>query len=170
MLFLARISKLFMKHKAQFVIRPNGAVNNHLWPWFFLLLAVTCLNIGLRFAFMGYWMILPFAVVDVVAVGLILYMLALKSAYVEKIIVDRNFVVIRHIQKKNRQSWKLPLYWTQVKLEKPVHHWYAPRLLMGCKGQWIEIGQCLTESERKSLACAIQEQITQLLVLVKNGH
>jgi uncharacterized membrane protein len=148
-----------MAVSAEFVIRPNAAFNTRSWPWVFGLLALICLTIGIRFAVMGYWMILPFAVIDVVAVGLILVMLMRRHAYVEKILIDADNLVIRHIQRKNRRSWHFPLHWVRVRLSSPTHEWYARRLLVGSKGEWVEIGQCLTESERESLAGALKDEI-----------
>ena len=148
-----------MAVSAEFVIRPNAVFNTRLWPWVFGLLALICLTIGLRFAYMGYWMILPFAVIDVVAVGLILTLLMRRHAYVEKIRIGADHLVIRHVQRKNRCRWQFPLHWVQVRLASPTHEWYAHRLLLGSKGEWVEIGQCLTDSERKSLAGALKEEI-----------
>lgn len=108
---------------------------------------------------MGYWMILPFAVIDVVAVGLILTLLMRRHAYVEKIRIGADHLVIRHVQRKNRCRWQFPLHWVQVRLASPTHEWYAHRLLLGSKGEWVEIGQCLTDSERESLAGALKEEI-----------
>ncbi len=148
-----------MAVSAEFVIRPNAAFNTRSWPWVFGLLALICLTIGIRFAYMGYWMILPFAVVDVVAVGLILVMLMRRHAYVEKIRIGTDNLVIRHIERKNRRRWHFPLHWVQVRLTSPAHEWYARRLLLGSKGKWVEIGQCLTDSERESLAGALKDEI-----------
>lgn len=147
---------------AKFVIRPNSAFNTQSWRWVFALLAVVCLGIALRFAMLGYWMILPFAILDILAVGLILLLTVRRLTYAEKIIITSESVTIRHVQRKNRHRWIFPLYWTQVRLEKPRHRWYAHRLLVGCKGKWIEVGQCLTEAERESLAKSLRGQILGL--------
>ena len=148
-----------MAASAEFVIRPNTAFNTRLWPRMFGLLALICLTIGIRFAYMGYWMILPFAVIDVVAVGLIFVMLMRRYAYVEKIQISAENLTIRHIEKKNRRSWNFSLHWVRVKLTSPAHEWHARRLLIGSKGEWVEIGECLTDPERESLASALINEI-----------
>lgn len=158
-----------MSDGAEFMIRPNSAFNTRSWRWVFSLLAVVCLGIAVRFALLGYWMILPFALLDVLAVGLVLLVMARRSAYAEKIIITWQSVTIRHVQRKNRQRWTFPLYWTQVRLEKPRHRWYAHRLLVGCKGRWVEVGQCLTESERSSLATSLKNRISDFMPEPGNG-
>ncbi|MXZ80756.1 MAG: DUF2244 domain-containing protein [Gammaproteobacteria bacterium] len=150
-----------MEPPVHFVIRPNSAFNRRQWPLLYVLLVVVCLGIALRFAVLGYWMILPFAVLDVIAVGLILYLIARGTAYKERVIVTGDQVVVRHVEKNNRRRWAFPVHWVQVRLEPPGHRWYLPRLLLGCKGTWVEIGRCLTGCEREALATAISKQITR---------
>ncbi len=148
-------------HPVHFVIRPNGSLNRQHLPLLYVLLVVICLGIALRFAFLGYWMILPFAVVDMLGVGLVLYLINQNSAYRERVIVGRDHVVIRHVEKNNRQAWRFPIHWTQIRLDQPIHRWYLPRLLLGSKGKWVEIGQCLNGEERESLAKAIRTEIAR---------
>ncbi len=104
-------------------------------------------------------MILPFALIDVLAVGLILQMVVRQSAYIEKIRVDGEKVEIQHIQKNNNASWQFPLHWIQVNLQSPKHRWYPHKLLIGSAGKWVEIGRCLTDRERITLAQAIGNQV-----------
>jgi len=146
---------------AHFVIRPNGSLNRQHLPLLYILLVVICIGIALRFAFLGYWMILPFAVVDMLGVGLVLYVINQNSAYRERVIVDCDHVVIRHVEKNNRQVWRFPVHWTQIRLVPPIYRWYLPRLQLGSKGKWVEIGRCLNQAERESLAGAIRAEIVR---------
>ena len=145
----------------EFVVRPNSSFHPYAWLWVFALLVVMALGIAIRFAWLGYWMILPFAIIDVLAVGLVLYVVTRKSSYVERIVVTADQVEIHHIQHNNNTDWLFPLHWTRVLLEQPDHRWYPHRLLLGCKGNWVEIGLCLTNDERESLARAIETEITR---------
>lgn len=148
---------------AEFVVQPNAAFNRTGWPWIFGLLSITCLSIAIRFAWLGYWMILPFAIMDVFAVGMILYLISYRSAYVEIIRVGNDSVEIYHAQRNKDRQWLFPSCWTRVRLESPGHRWYPHRLLIGCKGQWVEVGGCLTNPERLELAKAIETEIRCLV-------
>lgn len=148
-----------MPTHAEFVIRPNSACHGRTWLNVFALLVVVCLSIAIRFALLGYWMILPFALIDVLAVGLILHMVVRRSAYIEKIRVDGENVQIQHIQKNNNAHWQFPLHWVQVSLQPPKHRWYPHKLLLGSAGKWVEIGSCLTDRERIMLAQAIDNEV-----------
>jgi len=150
------------ENHSQFVIEPNTLYNRRLWPWLFVLLAFMCLGIALRFAWLGYWMILPFAILDILAVGVILYLISARFTYIEVVHVDGETVQIRHIQKNTNREWKFPAYWAQIILEPPEHRWYSHRLLIGCKGEWVEIGACLTNLEREDLADSIKNEIKRI--------
>ena len=150
-----------MAVSAEFIIRPNATFNARTWPWLFGLLSFICLSVAIRFAILGYWVILPFAILDMVAVGLVLYFLMRHHSYVEKVQIKENDLVIRHVQKNNRLSWCFSLHWVSVNLQKSKHRWYPRRLLVGSKGEWVEIGQCLTDSEREALAVALKRAISK---------
>ncbi len=152
----------------EFIIRPNSAYNRRSLIWVFALLAVLCMSIALRFAWLGYWMILPFAVLDIVAVGLLFYLLVGRWSYVEKILIQDDVVEIQHIQHKKNQNWQFPLHWVRVELKAPAHRWYPHKLLIGSKGEWIEIGQCLTDDERKSLAKALAKSLSEEIYKIDN--
>ena len=148
-----------MNQPTEFVIRPNSAYNAKTWPWVFALLVLICVGIAARFAWLGYWMILPFAILDVTAVGLILFLLGRQGSYVEKISIRDDEVVIEHLQRGSERRWRFPLDWTRVELAGAGHHWYNRRLLIGSSGKWVEVGQCLTDAERESLADALKREI-----------
>ena len=107
-------------------------------------------------------MILPFTIIELSALCLVLYMLYNRNNYVERILINEKQLVIQHLAKNADQEWQFPLAWSKVNLEAPRHHWYPHRLLLGSSGNWVEVGSCLTDEERQSLAKAITEQIDEV--------
>lgn len=156
--------------ETEFLVRPNADFHRSSWKWVVALLAVVALSIALRFAWLGYWVVLPFAIIDIVAVTLIFLMLVRKSAYVEKIVVSQNDVKVHHIERNKNASWQFSLHWTQIELRAPRHRWYPHRLLLGSKGQWVEIGSCLTDEERQSLADALKQTVQANLNQIVPGN
>ena len=150
-----------MASGTEFLVKPNASFHRSGWKWVVALLAIVALSIAVRFAWLGYWVVLPFAIIDIVAVTLIFLMIVRKSAYIEKIVVNQNDVEIHHIERNNNASWQFPLHWIQINLEAPSHRWYPHRLLLGSKGQWVEVGGCLTDDERQSLAEALKQTVKQ---------
>ena len=149
------------ENTTEFVVKPNNASRPYAWVWLFVLLVFIAIGIALRFAWLGYWMILPFAVIDMVAVGFVLYMVTRSSSYVEKITISAEEVKVEHLERNRDRDWTFPLHWARVQMERPRHRWYPHRLLIGTRGKWVEIGQCLTHEERVSLAEAIEEEIVR---------
>ncbi len=149
-----------MPSYTEFVIRPNSSYHPKTWIKVFVLLMVVCMSIALRFAWLGYWMILPFAVIDVLAFGLILHTVVRRSAYVERILIDDEHLEIQHIQKNQNARWQFPLCWTRVYLQSPKHRWYPHQLLLGSKGKWVEVGRCLSNEERLNLAGKLRLSLT----------
>ena len=144
--------------QSEFIIRPNGSFHSRTWIWLVTLLAFIALGIALRFAILGYWLILPFALLDVLAVGTVFFLVARHSAYVERVVMSENRVEIFHIQDNADAKWEFPLHWTQIRLEHPRYRGYPARLLLGCKGKWVEIGHCLTDRERGALTQALERE------------
>lgn len=149
-------------HQSEFVIRPNGSFHSRTGIWLIALLVIIALGIAMRFAILGYWLILPFALLDVMAVGTVFYLIIRQSEYVERVVVSESRVEIFHIQDNADAKWEFPLHWTQIRLERPRHRGYPARLLLGCRGKWVEIGSCLTDRERGTLTQALKDEFRRI--------
>ncbi|MEM7195178.1 MAG: DUF2244 domain-containing protein [Pseudomonadota bacterium] len=146
----------------EFRIQPNAALRNPSWRWFLAVLAIVSLLIAGRFAWLGYWMILPFTLLELGVLAFVMWLIFARNNYVEKIMVGASELRIEHLQQNRDRSWSFPVYWTQVQLERPSHRWYPHRLLIGCKGEWVEVGSCLTDGERSALADAVRDQVSTM--------
>lgn len=125
-------------------------------------LVVIGFGIALRLAMLGFWLILPFTILEL---GLVFYLVSLvrrRGSYVEKIRIDGERLTIHHLEPGKDQDWWFPLHWVRVDLRAPSHQWYPHRLLLGASGRWVEVGTCLTEEERHSLATAVRDEIRRL--------
>ncbi|MBX2867219.1 MAG: DUF2244 domain-containing protein [Acidiferrobacterales bacterium] len=145
----------------EFTIRPNASFPRPGWPWFLGLLVFVSLLIALRFAWLGFWMILPFTLLELAFLMAMVWLVKNRANFVEKVSISREQVIIEHLQKNKDAQWSFPLYWSRVELRKPGHRWYPHRLLIGTSGKWVEIGQCLNEEERAGLADAIRTEINR---------
>ncbi|MGR3985176.1 MAG: DUF2244 domain-containing protein [Gammaproteobacteria bacterium] len=147
---------------AEFTIRPNSACNDGSWRWLTASLALVSCVIAIRFAMLGFWMILPFTLLELAVLALALWLMLARADYVEKVLVHENVVEIRHIQAGRDARWRFPRHRARVLARRPRHraHWYPSRLHIGCAGKWVEIGGCLTDAERGELASAIRRAMT----------
>lgn len=156
----ARFARPFdVSQQTEFIIRPNASFPRPSWRWLLLVLVIISLSIALRLAWLGFWMVLPFTLVELGFLVWLVHLVRRNGSYIEKICIEDEVVRIFHLQKDRDADWSFPLHWTRVDLRKPRHHWYPHRLLVGTSGRWVEIGQCLTDEERSGLASALRRAI-----------
>jgi len=141
------------------VIRPNRSLS---WRQSMLFVAAVALVLGtvsVVFAFKGYWMILPFAGLELAALIWCSYLVAHSGMRCEVVSMDESQVVVE----KGRQrcsgsgsggpesSISFPRAWARVEL-LPHEGWYPDRLVIGASGNRVELGEFLAEDEKKELA------------------
>ncbi len=146
----------------EFNIRPNAGFRRPAWPWLMAGLVVIGGGIAIRLAMLGFWLILPFTILEL---GLVYYLVTLvrrRGGYLEKIRIDGERLSIYHLEPGNNRDWWFPLHWVKVDLRAPRHRWYPHRLLLGSSGRWVEVGTCLTDEERRSLADAVRDEIRRM--------
>ncbi len=143
----------------EFDIRPNASIKRPGWPWLMGGLVIIGVGIASRLALMGFWLVLPFTLVEL---GLVYYLVDLvrrSGNYRETIRIDGENVRVAFMEPGKTRARRFSVYWVQVYLKPPTHRWHPWRLLLGASGRWVEVGSCLTEAERSSLAEAVRREI-----------
>jgi uncharacterized membrane protein len=115
--------------------------------------------IAMLFAMKGAWMILPFAGLEIIALGICLYLCACRNSECEVVLIDKNNIRIERGRYQPKQTYEFARAWAKVRLEQPGRRWYPSKLMIRAHGSEVEVGACLNEKERKQLALAIQRQI-----------
>ena len=140
-------------------IRPDASVSPRSLVAIVICLSVVCLTIGLGFLSMGLWLVLPFAGLEIFAVGVAVGYTIRRSADCEIIsIQDAQVTVTKTNGSKSRQS-TFPRYWTRVFLERGPDRHRRDRLVLGSHGRFVEIGACVTDKARDELAAALKQAI-----------
>lgn len=111
------------------------------------------LGIGLAFAWMGFWVILPFAGLELMALGAGLYVSLRSNDYREVVTVSGDCVTVEYgrIGGPDRVVKKFKRAWARTRLESPRGRTGNARLLVGASGQFVELGRCLTDAEKEQL-------------------
>lgn len=135
-----------------FVLRPNIGLYWRTTLRVYIILSAVCLGIALGFAVMGFWPILPFAGLEVAALGAALYVSAKRGDCQEVVRIGGDVVEIEKGVKGPEQSWRFPRAWSEVVLNAPLHRWYPSRLVIRSRGTVVELGAFLTDEERELLA------------------
>ena len=129
---------------------------------FISIIAFTCLAIGIGFAFAGATMILPFAGLEVIFVGVCVY-LVMKQTYKQEVItLTQETLKIEKGEGKIDQVWEYFRMWSFVSVERPQHPWYPAHIVVTSKGERVPIGDFLNEDEKEELVSNLERIIQEL--------
>lgn len=152
------------------ILRPNGSLS---WGQAKVFLAAMCLvsfGIAGGFAALGYWMVLPFAGLEMLALAAGLYISLRTSGYREVLSFEGDRLKVEAGKRHPERSWVFPSHWVRLSLRPPAGLNGRSRLLLGCSGKECEIGAFLTDTERDSLAQQLQALLAEQrkLLLVRS--
>ena len=88
------------------LLRPNQSTDWKSSLLFIFIIAFTCLSIGIGFAFAGAIMILPFAGLEVLFVGICVYLVMKKTYKQEVITLTKEKLKIEKGEGKINQVWE----------------------------------------------------------------
>ncbi len=143
-------------HARCFVLRPNIGLYWRTTLRVYVLVVIVSLTVATSFALAGYWPILPFAGVELLALGAALYVTARRGRYREVVRVGEHRIEIEKGYRGPEETWVFDRTWSEVVLDPPEHQWYPSRLVIRSRGDSVELGAFLTEPERKRLGRELQ--------------
>ncbi len=145
----------------QFVLQPNNSSSSRSLVLTVGLFALAMLLLGMRFAYLGVWLILPFIVLDVLAVCWAIWHIKRRCSLVETVTLNGKQLNITHQAVREQKQWGFAIDWVKVDLQSQPHPWHPSRLRIGSHGKWVQIGDFLTNDERTSLASALSASVLQ---------
>lgn len=120
-------------------------------------LLVVSLTISLPFAFLGAWLILPFAGLDVFLVFLAFRYIEHRKADFESITIEGDRLVVEKWEAGVVSRAELSTYWVRV-LWRPDEGRQGA-LLLGSHGRVVPFGAHLTRAQKHSLAQTLQRRL-----------
>lgn len=143
-----------------FEVRPNRSLSREGMLVFFGVVAVFSLLVAVRFILLGAWLVLPFTLLELLVLGVSLYLFERSSRYSETLQISPDsilFIARRGV--KILQECRFQTHWVKVVLQLDQRSWYPGKLLLQSHGRSIEIGACLTDADRKAFAETIQASL-----------
>ncbi len=107
----------------------------------------------------GAWLVLPFFGLELLVLGLGLYLSAWASSRREVIEIDGAELRVLRGGRRLEEAVCLPRYWTRVVLSTDPAGWYASRLWLVSHGRRVQVGAALVEQERLELAAELTRQL-----------
>jgi uncharacterized membrane protein len=147
----------------RWIIRPNQSLSWRGLLRVYAAVALCLLGISVAFALRGFWPVLPFAGLELLALGAAFYLCLSRSQWREIVSIDADTVTVEKGRRQAEEHWECPSVWAQVRLEKSPIAWYPSRLMITYQGRGVEIGRFLCNDERAALADALRRGIRERL-------
>lgn len=147
------------KSNYRYVIQPNCSLTWRGTVLVFAAIAFIALAIGVWFALLGAWLVLPFAGIELTALGAAFYVCARRGHEREVIRVEGDTVAVERGRYAPSQRQEFRRAWASVHLRASRHRGHPSRLTISAHGRGTEIGQCLVEEERVDLAGQLRRAI-----------
>jgi len=143
-------------------ICPNCSLSVRGAVMFFGSLCFVSFAIAGMLAVQGYWPILPFAGLEMVALGWALKVSLARRFHRQTIIVTDTAVSVASQDRSYCAQVVFPRHWSQVKLRRPASRLHPSRLTIESHGRQCELGSFLTEEERHGLALRLQRLVGRI--------
>ena len=141
------------------ILTPNRSIS---WPQLLRVYLFTCcmsFSIALIFAFIGYWVVLPFSGLEMLALGAGLYVTNRMVFRQEVISFINGKVKIEKGCNFPEQSWEFDEHWVRLDIQRSSSMIKKTFIFIGSHGSFVEIGSFLDESEKESLVFGLNEGI-----------
>jgi uncharacterized membrane protein len=145
--------------RCTFTLLPNCALG---WKWMkrlFFLLACCIGGVTLYFVTLGAWLVIPFSGLEILVLGVGVYVNGCRCAQREIIDFQGSQLRVWRGGRTLREVECLPRYWTRLTLWRDPRGWYPSRLWLECHGRRVEVGATLVEWERMDLAEDLRGQL-----------
>lgn len=141
------------------VARPNQSATWRTNKLVLIALSVPSLGIAIGFALAGAWPILPFAGLELTALGGALYYVNWKLQYRQVITIEAELVRIDKGFYLPRQSWCLSRDDTRILVEGEQHPWDGPGIALHDRREQVPVGEFLNRDECLELLRLLREQL-----------
>ncbi len=150
------------RQTGQIILQPN-----HSWTWranvyFLATLFVISVAIAIGFLILGYWPILPFAGLEMLALTGAIYYCVRKTHRQEVLRFSQDEVVLQAGVNKIETEHRFQRFFTRVKIEAPHGTQRTQKIALTERDRSVEVGEFLTEDEKKVLIRELRHIIRQL--------
>ena len=142
-------------HQSRFIIQPNLSLSWRGNLVFFLIICSISFGIAGIFTAMGYWIVFPFAGLEMVVLGAALYSCSTRAHWCEMVCIGTDTVEVAAGRHRPERRWTFNRHWARIVLNPPRFRGHPSRLLIRSHGKEVEVGSCLSDEEREQLARAL---------------
>ncbi len=129
------------------VFKPNCSLTPRQLAGFYLSIVLVTLGIAAGFCLFGLWVVLPFAGIELLAVGIALLIYARHAGDYERIELRGRALTVIVVRGSREYSVSFNPGWTKVSLPKP-----GELLRLESGSTWVAVGRYITAPLRERLA------------------
>ncbi len=149
---MVKVSKVDSRDSYRIVLSPNCSITWRELVLFYLFTCLVAITVGLFFTLQGMWMVPPFSGLEILALGIGLYLTSRKVYRKEVITLDTDRTRIEKGVQRAVQSWEFKTPWVRIIDEPRDGRNSRRRLAIGMHGAVVEVGSFLADSEKDALA------------------
>ena len=150
-----------VKGQGQIVVCPNMSGQWQITKLFLLLVSCLALLIATAFAFLGLWLILPFAGLEIIALVSLIYWVAHQCRRKQVITFSESRVLVEQGIDIPKSRWESELFFTRLVIDKPPYRNGQPlKVYLRSQQQQLEIGEFLNEDDKKKLIAELRGVIS----------
>lgn len=129
------------------LLTPNRSLTWNEAKWIIAFMIAVVMIIALAWTFVGAWVVLPFAGVEVGLFALLMYKVT-RSTYLKQLVIftDKDITVEMGISRRQFKD-SIPRYGTDVYYSETERNWHTPKITLQNGQRKIQIGQFLNDDD-----------------------
>ena len=140
-------------------LAPNCSLTRSGAQLFFGATCLFSLAFALVFVFQGFWPVLPFWALEMLALGLALKASMRRGKYTQTVLITDSRISLVTVSRRGAQKQEFARHWAKVRLRSPPRRHGQSRLTIESSGRTCEVGSFLTEADR----CRLAERLRYLV-------
>ncbi len=156
---MINIDKINSVNGYRFILAPNCSISWRELLGFYLVSCLVALAVGLFFTLQGLWLVLPFSGLEMLALGVALYLTSRKVHRREVITLDHSRIRIEKGIRQVIQSWEFDTTGTRLIDEQKGDRYPRRKLVISAHGKKVEVGDFLDRLEKDELAFKLKDCI-----------
>jgi uncharacterized membrane protein len=140
-------------------LAPNCSLTPAGAKLFFASTCLFSLAFAMIFVAKGFWPVLPFWVIEMLALGLALHASMQRRFHTQTLTITESQISLVTRSKRGEAKQEFARHWAKVKLRSPTTRSYPSRLMIESRGRAFEVGSFLTEEAR----CLLAERLRGLV-------
>ena len=156
---MIQVDKIQAGNTCRLILTPNCSITWRQLVVFYLGTCCLAIIIGLIFSLHGHWLILPFSGLEMMMLGVVLYITSRKVHCREVITAKGNHVKIEKGISRIKQRWVFERCWIKLLDESRGEKHNSRKIALGSHGSYVEVGDFLSNFEKDELAFRLKDCI-----------